>query len=216
MSSAVVGADGTITLARDANHPLDLGEGERWFAARTHPHRENTAHSNLQRLGFRSYVPRFWRTIRHARKLNNVFSPLFPGYIFVILNLSRDRWRSVNSTTGVASLIMGVDRPAPVPSGVVETLIARHERSRTAGFDGDLNIGDTVRILSGPFAEALCNIERLDDRGRVRVLLQIMGGLVAVQVNRSSLGRTITSAAAVRCNRDPAVLLGSEVSADVS
>jgi transcription antitermination factor NusG len=118
--------------------------------------------------------------------LNKVFAPLFPGYIFVILNLSRDRWRSVNSTTGVASLVMGVDKPMAVPSGVVEGLITR-ESYGTIRLDSDLKVGDRVRILSGPFAETLCNIERLDDRGRVRVLLEIMGGQVMAQVDRSVL-----------------------------
>ena len=69
--------------------------------------------ANLSRQGFRSYAPRVRRTIRHARKLRNVLVPLFPGYIFVILNLSTDRWRSVNGTIGVASLIMGAEQPMP-------------------------------------------------------------------------------------------------------
>ena len=86
---------------------LDLERGQRWFAARVLPHREVNAQLNLSRQGFRSYAPRVRRTIRHARKLRNVLAPLFPGYIFLILNLSTDRWRSVNGTIGVASLIMG-------------------------------------------------------------------------------------------------------------
>ncbi len=166
---------------------LDLEGGERWFAARTLAHRENSAHFNLHCLGFRSFVPRFWRTIRHANKLHNVFAPLFPGYIFVILDLSRDRWRSVNSAIGVASLIMGVEQPMSVPPGVVEALIARRESSGTIRLDRDLEVGERVRILSGPFAETLCRIEHLDDRGRVRVLLEIMGGQVVAQVDRSAL-----------------------------
>jgi transcriptional antiterminator RfaH len=120
--------------------------------------------------------------------LRNVSAPLFPGYIFVILNLSRDRWRSVNYATGVASLIMGVEQPMPVPPDVVEALIARRESSGTIRLDHDLEVGERVRILSGPFAETLCRIEHLDDRGRVRVLLEIMGGQVVAQVDRSALG----------------------------
>ncbi len=166
---------------------LDLEGGERWFAARTLPHRENSAHFNLHCLGFRSFVPRFWRTIRHANKLRNVYAPLFPGYIFLILDLSRDRWRSVNYATGVASLIMGVEQPIPVPPGVVEALIARREHSGTIRLDHDLEVGERVRIHSGPFAETLCRVEHLDDRGRVRVLLEIMGGQVVAQVDRSAL-----------------------------
>lgn len=77
--------------------------------ARVHPHRENSAQFNLDQLGFRSFAPRVRRTVRHVRKLSNVLAPVFPGYIFLILDLSRDRWRAAYSTFGVASLIMGAE-----------------------------------------------------------------------------------------------------------
>ena len=187
MNNAVSGWERTAARFESLTQRLDLEGGERWFAARTLAHRENSAHFNLHCLGFRSFVPRFRRTIRHANKMRNVLAPLFPGYIFVILDLSRDRWRSVNSTTGVASLIMGVEQPRSVPPGVVEALIVRTESSGTIRLGRDLEVGERVRILSGPFAETLCRIEHLDDRGRVRVLLEIMGGQVVAQVDRSAL-----------------------------
>lgn len=172
----------------DISQRLPLGHGERWFAARTHPYRESSAQFNLQRLGFGAFFPRVRRTVRHARKLRNVLAPLFPGYLFVILDLSRDRWRSVNGAIGVASLIMGTEQPIPVPRGVVEALIAGRGGSGTVCLDQDLAIGQMVRILSGPFAQALCRLEHLDDRGRVCVLLEIMGGQVAAYLDRSALG----------------------------
>jgi transcriptional antiterminator RfaH len=164
---------------------LDLEPGERWFVARVHPHRENTAQLNLHRLGFRSFAPRLRRTVRHARKLRNVLAPLFPGYIFLIFDLSRDRWRCVNSTFGVASLIIGAEQPIPVPRGIVETLVATTESSGTVRLDCDLEIGQKVRILSGPFAEKLCRLVHLDGGGRVRVLLEFMGAEVSALLDRS-------------------------------
>ena len=163
---------------------LSLGRGERWFAARVHPNRENSAQFNLDRLGFRSFAPRVTRTVRHAHKLRNVLAPLFPGYIFLILDLSRDRWRAVNSTFGVASLIMGGEQPMPVPCGVVEALVIT-ENSGLVRLDNDLEIGQKLRISSGPFADALCRLVHLDGRGRVRVLLELMGTEVSAQLDRS-------------------------------
>jgi transcriptional antiterminator RfaH len=68
-------------------------------------------------------------------------------------------------------------------------MISRIETSGAIRLDRDLEVGERARVLSGPFAETLCRIERLDDRGRVRVLLEIMGGQVVAQVNGSSLRR---------------------------
>ena len=81
---------------------LELGPGERWFVARVLAHQENWAQFNLHRLGFRNFLPRLRRTVRHARKLRDTLQPLFPGYIFVIIDLSKHRWRSINGTFGVA------------------------------------------------------------------------------------------------------------------
>jgi transcription antitermination factor NusG len=165
---------------------LRLEGRERWFVARVHPNRENSAQFNLERLGFRTFAPRIGRTVRHARKLRRVLAPLFPGYVFLILDLSRDRWRTVNSTFGVASMIMGVEQPMTVPSGVVEALVIS-ENSGLVRLDVDLEIGQKVRIVSGPFAEALCRLVHLDERGRVRVLLELMGTEVTAKLDRAQV-----------------------------
>lgn len=174
--------------SEDISRRLPLKPGERWFATRTQPNRESTAHFHIQRLGFPTFFPTVRRTVRHARKMRNVRAPLFPGYEFVVLDLSRDRWRSINGAVGVASLVMGAEQPIPAPHGVIETLIAMRENSGPVSFGQDLAVGQKVRILSGPFAETLCRLERLDDRGRVCVLLEIMGGKVAAYLDRSALG----------------------------
>jgi transcription antitermination factor NusG len=166
---------------------LELEPGERWFVARVLGHQENRAQINLHRLGFRSFVPRLRRTVRHARRLQNILKPLFPGYIFIVIDLSKHRWRTVNGTFGVSSLIMGGEQPRPVPPCVVEALIASCENPGTVMLEPDLEVGQRVRILSGPFAETLCRLAHLDDRGRVRVLLEVMGMEVAAHLDRSSI-----------------------------
>ena len=166
---------------------LELAPGERWFVARALAHQETRAQFNLQRLGFRSFVPRLRRTVRHARQTRDVLHPLFPGYIFVVIDLSKQRWRSINGTFGIASLIMGSERPKPAPAGVVEGLIESCGPGGAVLLDDGLEIGQTVRIVSGPFAETLCRLAHLDDRGRVRVLLEIMGMEVAAQLDRSAI-----------------------------
>ena len=47
--------------------------------------------------------------------------------------------------------------------------------------------GQVVRVVAGPFASAVGCLERLNATGRVRVLLDIMGGKVPTLLDRSSL-----------------------------
>jgi len=142
---------------------------------------------HLEAQGFRPFLPYIQKTIRHARQLRTVRAPLFPRYMFLILNLGRDRWLSVRGTVGVSSLFTCNDRPVPVPQGVVEGLIARTDEANLTRFDAGLSTGQLVRILSGPFADFVGTLERLDAAGRVRVLLTMMGTAVPVALHRSAL-----------------------------
>jgi transcription elongation factor/antiterminator RfaH len=171
----------------DLRNTLALEGKERWFLVHTQPKSERKAELHLGAQGFRSYLPQIEKTIRHARQLRTIRAPLFPRYIFLVLDLARDRWISVRSTVGVSSLFTCEDRPVPVPKGVVETLIARTDEANLTVFDTGLITGQKVRILSGPFADFVGTLERLDAAGRVRVLLTMMGTAVPVALHRSAL-----------------------------
>jgi transcription elongation factor/antiterminator RfaH len=166
---------------------LPLAERERWYVARTLPQRELRAAQQLANQGFRSFVPRYWKNRRHARKVETVSVPLFPRYIFTILDPGRDRWRSINGTFGVDRLLTYGAEPRPVPPGVVEGLIEASDSEGNVQFDFHLRAGQTVRVTAGPFADLVGELEYLDDNGRVRVLLEIMGGKMRVMIPQTLL-----------------------------
>jgi transcription elongation factor/antiterminator RfaH len=170
-----------------AKKSLTLEEDERWYLAHTLPSCESRAELHLGAQGFRTYFPTIQKTVRHARKLRNVRAPLFPRYVFLILDLGRDRWLSVRGTVGVSSLFSCENRPIPVPEGVVETLIENTDEANLTLFHQGLKSGQSVRILSGPFANLVGTLERLDQAGRVRVLLEIMGTGVPVTLRRAAI-----------------------------
>jgi transcription elongation factor/antiterminator RfaH len=169
-----------------ARRSLVLEGGEKWFLVHTLPKSEERAQVHLRAQGFRVYLPRIKRTIRHARRFRNVQAPLFPRYMFLILDLSRDRWLSVRSTIGVCTLFTCEGRPIPAPPGVVEDLISYYDQT-VESLDCGLARGQSVRILSGPFAELIGTLDRLDAGGRTRVLLEIMSTVVPVAIHRQAL-----------------------------
>ena len=59
-----------------------------WYAVQTQPNRENVAVANLERQGFDVWMPLCERIIRHARQARRVRRPLFPGYLFINLDIS--------------------------------------------------------------------------------------------------------------------------------
>jgi transcriptional antiterminator RfaH len=167
--------------------PRALSDCERWYAVHTLPFAEARAEGQLQNQGFRTFQPKRRKTVRHARKLRTMEAPYFPRYIFVVLDLARHQWRSVNGTFGVSRLVMLGDQPHPAPRGVVETLILAADSDGVLQVSDKLQKGGAVRVIAGPFAERLAVLDHLDDSGRVRLLLDILGRHVAISTAANNL-----------------------------
>src|ERR1700757_3478156 len=124
--------------------PSILSGSERWYAVHTLPFAEARAEHQLRRQEFRTFQPKRQKKIRHARKLHTVEAPFFPRYLFIVLDLGRHQWRSVNGTFGVSRLVMRGDRPHPVPHGVVEALIEAADAHGILQLSHQLQVGGHV------------------------------------------------------------------------
>jgi transcription elongation factor/antiterminator RfaH len=170
-----------------AGASLALADRQRWYAVHTLPLGEARAVGHLEVQGFRTFLPKRRRTIRHARKLSVVEAPFFPRYLFIVLDITRDRWRSVNGTFGVSRLVMRGDEPHPAPHGIVETMIASADAHGILQLASKLRVGASVRLMGGPFAEQIAILDSLDDDGRVRVLLDMLGRRVPISTTAQNV-----------------------------
>jgi transcription antitermination factor NusG len=136
----------------------------------------------LKNQAFRVFLPRHLKNRRHARKVETISAPLFPRYLFAILDLTKDRWRSINGTVGVDRLLMCSGEPQAVPRGLVESLILAANADGTINFDFRMQEGQTIKVAAGPFVDLAGRLERLDGKGRVTVLLDILGGRIRVEL----------------------------------
>ena len=66
----------------------------RWYVVQSQPNAELKAVAHLSRQGFDTYLPRYLKRRRHARRVEVVARPLFPRY-FVSIDVTVQRWRSV-------------------------------------------------------------------------------------------------------------------------
>ena len=164
--------------------------GALWYVVHTQPNGEARAEINLRRQGFDVYLPRYQRKRRHARKSEIVARPLFPRYLFVGLDLARDRWRAIQSTFGVTHLVLAGDEPAAVPDGIVDEIRDREggDGYVALGLPPGIGRGSRVRLVDGLFAETKGVIERIVDDRRVAILLELLGRQVRVFVPTASVG----------------------------
>ena len=160
----------------------------RWYVVHTRPNGELRATLNLERQGFKTYLARYLKERRHARKVERILRPLFPRYVFVNLDTDADRWRSILGTFGVDYLIGNGDKPTPVPEGIVEDIRA-HENE--LGFvmlsPKTLRPGQKVQIVEGPLAMQTALFHCATDNERAVFLLQILGRQVRATMAYSSV-----------------------------
>ncbi|MGE0734882.1 MAG: transcription termination/antitermination protein NusG [Alphaproteobacteria bacterium] len=149
----------------------------RWYVAQTHTRAERNAVEHLRRQGFRTYLPEYLKRRSHARRIDNVKMPLFPGYLFVAMDIATTRWRSVRSTIGVKALICDGDRPVPVPEGVVEDLRAREDETGLVrmAWRPAFTRGEAIEVTSGPLRDQIGVFDCAGDDERVYILLTLLG-----------------------------------------
>lgn len=162
-----------------------------WYVVYTQPRSEDRAAWHLQNQGFNCFLPRFLKTRSHARKKDTVLEPLFPRYLFVKFDADISRWRSINGSRGVVSLLTDGVRPLPVPDSFVERLRTECDETGITSLDriGVFAKGSCVRVTSGPFVGQVGEVADVLDKGidRVRVLLRLLGVETCMQVPAHAL-----------------------------
>ena len=156
-----------------------------WYAVHTHAHAEEKAVANLHQQGFVTYLPRYLKVRRHARRVEQVSAPLFPRYLFALVDDMRQSWGSIRSTIGVCQLVSNGSRPVPVAEDIISSL---RERENDFGFvslgaGAKFEKGEKIRIVQGPLGDCDAIFDCMSDTGRVFVLLDLLGRQVKASVS---------------------------------
>ena len=161
----------------------------RWYVVQSQPNAEAKAVAHLNRQGFETYLPRYLKRRRHARRVEIIPAPLFPRYLFVGIDIQTQRWRSIFSTIGVSRLVCNGEVPTAVPDCIIESLRERHDGSGCVQLDQcpKFRPGEKIRVLHGAFADFLGLYEGLKDSERVAILLDLLGRKVRVTVDIDSV-----------------------------
>ena len=149
-----------------------------WYVLQTNRNKERLAQAALTQRGMATYLPRIVQWPPPV--VGSPIAPLFPGYLFVHLDL--ENCAQVSWTPGVKSFVAFGDTPASVEAGVVDFLRGRE------GADGVIRCGvpdgpRPVQIVHGPFRGLTAVLERcLPARERVRVLMQVLRSETVVEL----------------------------------
>jgi transcriptional antiterminator RfaH len=153
-----------------------------WHVVQVHVRAETKAQMHLARQGFETYLPRYLKRRRHARRTDTVAAPLYPSYLFVTFNPLIHRWRSIHSTVGVARLVCTGNVPAAIDDAIIGGLKSREDAQGFIQLERrpQFAAGDRVRVREGVFTDCLGLFEGMGDRERVAILLDLLGRKVRV------------------------------------
>ncbi len=170
----------------------DTPEDAKWYVVHTYAgHEKKVAITLKQRAessGFadriiKVFIPHQQKIVISEGKKRSVDERLFPGYVIVQMVMSDDAWLMVRSTRGVTGFVGMGSTPTPLPEQEVKTLM-KFTKMEAPKFEAKFSVGDSVKIMEGPFRDFLGKVDEVnDDQGKVKVLISFFGKETPVELD---------------------------------
>lgn len=166
-----------------------------WYVVHTYSGYENKVKANLEKrvesmgmadLIFRVIVPEEEETDFKNGKKKVVKRKVFPGYVLVEIVMTDDSWYVVRNTPGVTGFVGSSgsgSKPTPLLDEEVVVILKRMgvEEKR---IDINFELGETVRVKEGPFANFTGSIEEIEkDKSKLKVLVNMFGRDTPVELD---------------------------------
>jgi transcription termination/antitermination protein NusG len=166
-----------------ANH----SGGPQWFAVWTRSRQEKSTAAILAALGVEHFLPlrseiRQWTDRKQVVKV-----PLFTGYLFVRITLSKESRMEVLNATGIAGMVGNLKGPAPIPDQQIEdihTILDSRAQCEVAPL---LQEGDRVRVLRGALAGIEGRLIRRNSSTRLSISIDMINKSLIVNVLRNEV-----------------------------
>ena len=165
-----------------------MAEAARWYVVHTYSGYENTVKATIEKTvqsrGLQEQIltvsiPMETVTeITEAGVSKTYDRKLYPGYVFVKMVYSDNTWHAIRSIRGVAGFVgtAGED-PSPLTEDEVYEM-GVEKREIVVNYA----VGDTVRILDGPFSSFTGIVEEIEvDKNSVSVVVTMFGRETSVE-----------------------------------
>ena len=169
-----------------------LPQKRNWYVIHTYSGYEDAVAKNLkQRIEslsmedkiFNVIVPKEKKIKIKDGKRKIVEEKIYPGYILVEMIVTDDSWYVVRNTPNVTGFVGAGTTPIPVESQEIE-ILKKRMGVEVPQYKIDVAIGDSVKIIDGPFKDFDGKVSEIDtDRGEVKVLINMFGRDTPVELD---------------------------------
>lgn len=164
----------------------------RWYVLHTYSGYENkvkrTIESRVEALDLvdRVYdviVPTQEEVEIKAGMRQTVEKKVFPGYVLVRMDLDDDTFYALKNTPGVTGFVSINNKPSPLGHAEVQNIL-KGMTAEAPKVKVSFQVGDTVRITDGPFADFRGEIDEINqERGKMKVLVSFFGRETPVELD---------------------------------
>ena len=132
------------------------------------------ASKNLAKQNFDVFFPLIKKTSTIAHKFVTNTKPLFPSYLFIGTWSETPAWKSINSTRGVSKAVTLDGTYRPICNDLIDDLKSRCDINGVLKPDTNIKPGDFVKIKLGPINTFVGEVEKIDERQRVWLLINLL------------------------------------------
>ena len=159
-----------------------------WYAVHTKARHEFLVADHLTRSGLEALLPSVVLTRKWKDRKKRIRFPLFPGYLFVRLDITHSLRLTVLRTKGVVRLLCTVGgEPERVPDDQIETLKKILEKDVPLDPYPYLHEGQLVRIKSGPLAGIEGRLVQKTDRSLLVLSIDIIRQSTSVTIDAADV-----------------------------
>lgn len=109
----------------------------------------------------------------------------FPGYVLVEMTLDKETRHLLLNTPGVINFLGSQNAPQTVHTSEIERILGRtREKEEVEMIDAPFSVGDSVKVIDGPFNEFSGFIEEINPgKNKVKVMVSIFGRPTPVELD---------------------------------
>jgi len=163
-----------------------------WYAVHTYVGYENAVVRNLkQRIEsfgmedkiFDVLVPIEKKIKIKGGKRVEEEEKIYPGYVLVDMIVTDDSWYVVRNTPRITGFVGAGVNPVPVDEAEM-TELKRRMNSDTTKHAMEVEIGDVVNVIDGPFKDTEGKVSEVDEeRGKIKVMVSMFGRETPVELD---------------------------------
>ena len=172
---------------------------KKWYVVNSYSGHENKVKEKLEMRAvsmnmedyiFRVIVPERTEVEIKDGVAKEKVKKLFPGYVLVEMIMTDEAWYVVRNTPGVTGFIGSSGKgakPTPLQPQEVDRILNSMGMSRLE-ISSDLQIGEIIKVTSGPFSGMEGKIDSLDlPNQKITLLLDLFGQETSIEVELSQI-----------------------------